>query len=252
MGSHPFDSLLLKLTSQTRLSCEEQDAVRSLRGEGVRVRHGAEFVERDREMRTICAVVDGLVARTVITADGGRQITSFYVAGDIPDLHTAMQPKPSSSLRALTDSQIYRVSHAELEALVTRYPGLMEAFWRSCVFDAAIATEWVVNLGKRSAQKRIAHLFCEMAVKNRADGGENVSYAFPVTQAVLADATGLSAVHVNRSLQSLRRLGLLQFDHATVTIPRWEELCDWADFHDGYLRPDKPRRCAPETGRMDA
>jgi CRP-like cAMP-binding protein len=231
-----------RLSTQTLLAEEEAEAILSLNGSDQRIREGVEFVERERVVHSVCVLVEGLVARTSVTTEGRRQISAFYVPGDIPDLYSLMQPRVASSLRAMTQCEIVRISHDDMREAINKHPGLMEAFWRYAVWDASAAVEWIVSLGQRQAPERVGHLFCEMAVKNGQAGPGTVSYRFPITQSILADALGLSAVHVNRSLQRLRSLDLLQVDHAAVTIPDWNKLANWAGFDEGYLRPERPLR----------
>lgn len=130
--------------------------------------------------------------------------------------------------------------------IASNYRDLGEAFARQLVRDSDIASEWVVNLGKRSARERLAHLFCEMAVKTKKDRETGTEFAFPVTQTVLGDATGLSTVHVNRSLQSLRRQGVLNFEHGTAQVPDWKAFAEVAGFDRAYLEAETPmRRLSP-------
>lgn len=233
-----------RISAQTILTPDEAEAILSLNGSDQRIREGVEFVERERVVHSVCIVVEGLVARTSVTVEGRRQISAFYIPGDIPDLFSLMQPRAASSLRAMTQSEIVRISHDDMRDAINAHPGLMEAFWRYAVWDASAAVEWVTSLGQRKAPERVAHLFCEMAVKNGLAGAGRVSYRFPITQSILAEALGLSAVHVNRSLQRLRNLNLLHVDHAAVVIPDWNELTKWAGFDAGYLQPDQPLRMA--------
>jgi CRP-like cAMP-binding protein len=129
-----------------------------------------------------------------------------------------------------------------LQQAMVKYPGISEAIARELVRESDIAAEWVVNVGARTAKERIAHLFCEMAVKSRSDEPHYTQFSFPVTQTMLADATGLSTVHVNRSIQSLRRDELLKFEQGKAQIPNWKALVNVAGFDPGYLQSEKPLR----------
>jgi CRP-like cAMP-binding protein len=239
---NPIQLALVKLSSQTRLTIEETDALLALEGNRHSIGNGVDFVRAGQEADSVCLVIDGLVARTTFTRTGAHQITAFYVAGDIPDLHSLLQPEMTSSLRALTRCEIMCIPHAALSELAARLPGIMEAFWRYTIWDVAAAREWTTNVGKHPGQQRIAHLLCELAVKMGQQGDGEVSYKLPITQSVLAEATGLSAVHLNRSLQAMRKANLLKFEHSTVVIPDWKAFADWADFDDVYLKPGRPLR----------
>ncbi|HMH65137.1 MAG TPA: Crp/Fnr family transcriptional regulator, partial [Rhizomicrobium sp.] len=114
-------------------------------------------------------------------------------------------------------------------------PQIAESFWRDCAADAAIASEWVINLGRRKARTRIAHLICEVAM--RLGKGEDDAFVFdlPITQNHIADATGLSTVHVNRSLQDLKKAALAELAGHEVRVMDWPSLRAAADFHPAYL-----------------
>ena len=114
-----------------------------------------------------------------------------------------------------------------------------------------MAAEWVANVGVRMAQQRVAHLFCELAVRCGEPTDEAFTYDLPLSQNTLAEATGLSVVHVNRTLQQLRRENLLQFTKAQVTVPNWKKLTEAAEFSDAYLGPTKPLRLMGRTAARE-
>jgi CRP-like cAMP-binding protein len=195
---------------------------------------GKEVVPKRIAPTSVSLVLDGLVARTVLTAQGPRQITAFYVPGEIPDLDTLVRPNTTSGVTAIVRSHVLHINHEELRTVTDVYPELLEAFWRCTAEQAAATTEWVANLGRRSGAIRIANLICELALKCAESTPETFSFPLPVTQAVLADATGLSVVHVNRCLQSLRKANLLSFDHSIVTVHSWRELVAAAEFNPAF------------------
>ena len=122
-----------------------------------------------------------------------------------------------------------------LRAFVVVLTGLSAAVLHRSV-DAAILAEWVVNVGRRDARARIAHLLCELVERLRKIGaGQEGMFDFPLTQEQLADATGLTAVHTNRTLQSLRKDGLIQLTAKSLTVLDWDRLREVADFDELYL-----------------
>lgn len=148
-----------------------------------------------------------------------------------------MQPKGRSALQALTVTTIIRVPHYDLRRVAARHPAIAEAFWRDCSLDAAILSQWVVNVGRRDAKTRLAHLFCEMATRYKAASESvEVAFHFPVTQPQLADATGLTAVHVNRTLRALREDRLVSFVAGEVRIIDWPRLVAMGEFDPEYLQ----------------
>jgi len=203
------------------------------------------IVKRGEMVGSSCLVMDGLVARISDTLPGRRQITALYITGDMPDIHAMMMPQASSTVVALTSARVLRLPRAPMLAMVVRYPALGEALWRETVRDAMIATEWVTNVGARMALPRLAHLFCEMAVRFGVDKGNAFDWIFPITQAQLGETTGMSAVHVNRSLQVLRKSGVMDFEDHRVVVDDWDRLQSIGEFDGDYLDYGKPERLEP-------
>jgi len=244
-----LQGFLDRLLSRSLLSKHEQQAILALPGRAAQVPANHDFVRPGDVVDHACLVVDGLVGRFGQNAAGARQITAFHIAGDMADLHCVIQPKGASSLQALSLATVRRVPHRALRAIAAKYPGIAEALWRDCMVDAAILSQWVVNVGRRDAKTRIAHLLCETAVRYKADiRSDAVIFQLPLTQTHLADATGLTSVHVNRTLRALREAGLVFVTGWTVRILDWDELARLGDFDAGYLqagiRPEERIRIA--------
>jgi CRP-like cAMP-binding protein len=236
---HDLQPFLDRLTSRSRLNETEQNAILGLPTRAAQVGTNRDFVRLGERVDHACIVVEGIVGRFGQTSEGARQITALYIAGDAADLNSVVVPKDRSALQALSTTTILRIPHKELRTVAACYPAVAEAFWRDCSVDAAIAWQWVVNVGRRDSRTRIAHLLCEMAVRDGAEaaGGE-LSYRFPLTQAHLADATGLTAVHVNRTLKSLAAEGFVIVSDRRVRILDWDRLVSLGDFDAGYLQAD--------------
>jgi CRP-like cAMP-binding protein len=153
-----------------------------------------------------------------------------------------VSPKSGWGLAALTKTTILRLSHADLRRLAAKHSGIAEAFWRDCVADGSIFSEWVVNVGRRDALARISHVFCEMAIRcQRAGLGDRQSFSLPITQVDLGDATGLTNVHVNRTLKELKARSIVVVQGGTVTIHDWGQLVSTADFDDAFMLLDGPQ-----------
>lgn len=229
-----------RLTSRSILTQEEQQAVLDLPGQAEQVHANHDFVNLGERVDHSCLMVAGIVGRFDQNGDGVRQITAMHIPGDMCDLHSVVQPMPTSALQALSVATILRIPHAAIRGIAAHYPAVAEALWRDCTVDASILSEWVVNVGRRDARMRIAHLLCEMA--NRlgavAEGMDDIVFDLPVTQTQLADATALTPVHVNRTLQQLRRDGLVNWHQRVVRLPRLQSLMDVAEFDGDYLQAD--------------
>ncbi len=235
---------LRRLTRRSILSEEEQQAICDLPGRTATVPANEEFVRLGEEVDHACILLEGFAARFEQTADGSRQITAISIPGDMPDLQSTVLTRTTSGLQALGQCTVLRVPHSALRGLAGRYPAIAEAFWRDCVVDASIAFQWLVNIGRRTAAARTAHLICEIACRSYAVHGRHISFPFPITQIHIADALGLTAVHVNRTLRLLRDEGLVRLTRQDVVIMDWPALAAHADFDPSYLMQgdERPQR----------
>ena len=238
-----------RLQRRSTLSDEESDALLTLRGRTTIARANVDIVPPDQHANHVTLIIEGLVGRFGQVVDGQRQITALHIAGDMCDLHSLVTPATRWPLQALTPTAIMQVSHAQFLAVARAYPNIAEAFWRDCSVDAAILSQWVVNVGRRDARSRMAHLFCEMAVRfEDAGDGCRTHFTLPMSQNQLADALGMTSVHVNRTLKTLREAGLVMMSRHEVRVPCWAGLAGIADFDEDYLQV-RPSRTAPQVMR---
>ena len=251
MASQPeshLHSFLYRLTRRSLLSTAEQREILNLPSKIVAAAPNTDFVRSGEMAGQACVVLEGLVGRFQQANNGGRQIIALHIPGDMPDLQTVVQPKAGAALQALTSSTVATIPHVALRNAAAAFPGIAEALWRDCAVDAAILAEWVVNLGRRDGKTRLAHLMCELACRyGVAPIAGQVRFGLPMTQIQLADATGLTPVHVNRILRGLRAQGLT-LRYQTVNIADWKTFAELAEFDDGYLQtesiPDNRLRMA--------
>jgi CRP-like cAMP-binding protein len=239
--SSALELFVHRLRSRSVLTEQEVSALLALSGRITEVVAHKDFVRLGEPVDHSSLVVSGLVGRFGQNKDGARQITCLYIPGDMADLPSAVSPKSAWGLAALTGTTILRVPHADLRRVAAKYPGIAEAFWRDCVADGSIFSEWVVNVGRRDAITRIAHVLCEMAVRSEQAGrGNRRSFPLPITQADLGDAAGLTSVHVNRTLRELRERSIVEFRSGTVAIHDWDRLVATGDFDAGFMLLDGP------------
>lgn len=234
---------LKRLTGRSPLNEEECNAILDLPGEMHSFGPNRDFVRLGETTSHSCIVASGLAGRFDQTASGARQIVALHIPGDAADLHSAPLPKASSALQALTHSEILKVPHEALRVLLDRYPSLALAFWRDCVVDTAILAKWTLNIGRASARQRVAHLLCELASRYVAIGESPTNFPLPATQTQIGDATGMTNVHVNRTLRGLSDAGLATVRSGRVEIRNWRALVQEADFDPAYLHLGNP-----ETG----
>ena len=161
---------------------------------------------------------------------------SFHIAGDICDLHSFPLEVMDHSIGAITACTLSVIPHQALADVMERHPRLARLLWRSTLIDAAVFRQWMAGIGRKSALGRVAHLFCELVVRLEAVGLAQAGMCdLPMTQTDIADALGLSNVHVNRVLKQLRDDGLISSRGTTLVIRRWEQLKRAAEFNMDYL-----------------
>jgi CRP-like cAMP-binding protein len=183
-----------------------------------------------------CLILEGLVCRYKMVARGRRQIVSFHFPGDMPDLQSLHLEVMDHSLAALTPARVAFIPHDAVRAMIHSNSGVADALVKHALVDGSIFREWVANVGRRTALERIAHVICESFVRMRALGlVKQDTFELPLTQLEIGDATGLSNVHVNRTLQELRRLLVIKTAGKVHTILDWELLQETADFRPDYL-----------------
>jgi CRP-like cAMP-binding protein len=235
-GPHPLDRYLRRLSSHSPLTSADRHAILALRAESEQVASHRDIVRPGQLVTKACYVVDGLVGRYDQMRDGQRQITALHLPGDMCDLHSVVLPMARWSLTAVSRVSILRIPHADIQRLADESPSLGLAFWRDTAVDAAIIAKWCANLGRKDAGSRIAHLFCEMGLRMELAGlGTRTDYPFRIIQQDLADVVGITAVHLNRTLQGLRELGAVEFRDGRVTITDWQRLVSRAEFDPSYL-----------------
>lgn len=187
-------------------------------------------------------LIEGFACRYRTLSDGRRQIVSFHVAGDFLDLQGYLLERLDHGIGTLTPSKIGQIPHTAIEDLL-QSPSLTRRLWRETVVDGVIHREWLVNVGRRSAYQRVAHIFCELVTRLQAVGlARDGACDLPLTQGELADASGLSTVHVNRVIQELRRDGLITLRGRVFSALDWEGLKRAAEVDPTYLELLSKRR----------
>jgi len=195
------------------------------------------FIVREGETGSSCSLLlKGFAYRQKFVGDGARQIISLHIPGEFVDLQNCLLLVADHNVQSLDQSDLAQIPKTALLELASRYSSIAKAMWLDTLVDASIFREWVVNVGRRDARTRIAHLLCELALRLEASGmSRDGVYQFPLTQEQLADATGMTAVHTNRTLQALRKDGLIRLTSSALIVLDWERLRDVGDFSPRYL-----------------
>lgn len=232
------DLLIRKLELFGPLGGDDRQVIEAVTSKPRSVASHTDIIHEGDTPNDVHLVLEGLCCRYKILPDGSRQIFAYLVPGDFCDLNIFILKEMDHGIATLAPSEIVDIPRSSILDLCDR-PRIARALWWVTLVDEATLREWIVNLGQRDAEERIAHLFCELPLRLQSvglttDGG----FQLPLTQAELADTVGLSAVHVNRSLQSLRAQNLIEFKGKVLDIPDVHRLRAIAGFRSNYLHLD--------------
>lgn len=230
------DALLRKLDSYTQLSDAEVRAVRDAAHCVRRYGPREDIIHEGDRTDGVNLLLSGFAARYKTLEDGRRQFLAYFVPGDFCDLKVFVLTRMDHSIASVSPSAIAKLSRDTVDDLTARFPRLTRALWWCTLVEEAVTREWLLNVGQRTAYERAAHLFCELRYRLEAvELAPDDSFEFPVTQTELGDTLGLSAVHVNRVLQELRRDGLIAWQGKEMRILDREALERVAMFDPAYL-----------------
>lgn len=232
---HPLTPMLAKLSRQSRLSDEARAALLGLPHRIVDLDRSA-FIAREGERSThCCLILSGFAYAYKLTGSGNRQVMAVHVRGDLIDLRGGPRIAPFN-LQPLSRVKAALIPRQALLELALSNAQIAESFWTEATIVQSTLGEWLLNIGRRDARSRICHLLCELALRQEAAGiCDGPDYEWPMTQEQLADATALTSVHVNRTLQGLRADGLLKTKNRRIAVANWAALREIGDFTSAYL-----------------
>ncbi|CAN7621098.1 Crp/Fnr family transcriptional regulator [Bosea sp. LjRoot237] len=235
-----LSQMLRKLELRATLDDADRKALLALPTRIQKVEPSVYLIREGDRPDQSCVLVKGFALRHKMTEDGGRQIISFHLDGDFLDLEDSLLNIADHNVQTLTRCEIAFIPRSAMRELILSYPTVGMAMWVDTLIDASIYREWVVNVGKRDGFARVAHLLCEFGRRLEVAGLANAhGYDLPMTQEQLADATGMSLVHVNRVLKRLGSEQLIKRKRKFVHIPDWERLRSAAGFSELYLHLDQ-------------
>jgi CRP-like cAMP-binding protein len=241
MTGHPIlQRMVRKFERRELLDDADRNALLSLPYQIKITEAGGYVVREGAPTQKSALILSGLAFRHKLTVDGGRQIVSIHIPGDFVDLEGSLLAIADHNVQTLTRCEIASIPRAAIQKLVKMHPRVGLAMWIDTLVDGSIFREWITNVGRRDAKQRIGHLFCEFALRLDIAGlGDVNGYELPMTQEQLADATGLTSVHVNRTLKALEMDGLIRRERRFVHIPDWERLREVSGFSALYLHLDQ-------------
>lgn len=202
---------------------------------------GQDMVHEGQLDQTAFILSKGWVCSYKMTPDGARQILDFRVPGDFLGLRSVLLRTSDHNIEPITAVEASEVNTSDLLDTFSRTPRLATAVLWAASTDQAMMVEHLVGLGRRNAAERTGHFLLELAARLRLVGiGDNTGYACPLSQYMLADALGLSAVHINRVLRELREAGLVTFQRGQVVFDDFDALVEFSSFDKSYLDHDGP------------
>jgi CRP-like cAMP-binding protein len=234
--------LIRKLEQFAGLSDEDRrlvdDAARDVR----RLEARQDIIREGERPDEVHLLLEGWAARYKVLPGGERAIMAYLIPGDLCDIHIALLDRMDHSIGTLSPAEVAYIPRERIEALMGRGDDLARALTWSMLVDEAILREWLVTLGHRPADKRVAHLICEMMLRSKAVGlTDDDSFDLPLTQEELADTMGITPVHMNRTLQALRRADLITTRGKRVIVQDAGRLMAFADFNPNYLHQEGGR-----------
>jgi CRP-like cAMP-binding protein len=192
---------------------------------------------REGEQPDACGVlVSGFAYRQKLTSDGARQILALHIPGEPLDFQNLFLDEADHNVQMLTRGEMAVIPREELQTLARSRSAIGHAILVTILVEASIFREWIVNVGRRDARTRLAHVLCEFGARLEAQGlAEDYGYQLPMTQEQLADVLGLTPVHVNRTIKSLEAEGLIARKGRNISFPNWHKLQEAGDFNNRYL-----------------
>lgn len=232
----PLWALIRNLEAVSLLSDDDKQAILNLPYKLRTLEAGTYLVREGDPPHRCCVLLSGLSFRQKHTGDGTRQIIAIQIPGEAVDFQNLLLNVSDHSVQMLTRGTVAEVPRAAFQEISESYPGVGRAIMMNTLIEASIFREWVLNIGRRSARSRLAHLLCEFACRLELFGlAADHGFELPMTQEQLADATGLTSVHVNRVLKSLEGEGLIVRNRRNISFPDWRRLQDVGDFNPRYL-----------------
>jgi CRP-like cAMP-binding protein len=238
-----IEYLIRKIELRDHLSDEEKRILTAAIGPARDVGPNQDIIREGDRPTESTLVLEGYTLRQQVLNEGARQITAIHIPGDFVDLHSFLIKTMDHSVTTLTPCKVAGVPHAKLRQLCEQHPHLARLLWLLTLIDAAIHRRWLTAMGRQSALAHTAHLLCEMYMRQKEILHlTDATFRMPLTQAKLADALGLSAVHTNRIVRDLREGGFVDWQGDRVAVRDWEGLIELAEFDPTYLSMQREPR----------
>lgn len=195
-----------------------------------------DLIREGDEPGPVFVMINGWGCRYKLLPDGSRQILAFLMPGDFCDMHAGILREMDHSIATLTKAEVCTITRDRMEGLIEEHPRIAQAFWWTQLVDEGVLRAWIVSMGRRDSVQRLAHLICELYLRMRNIGlTDDNRCQMPLTQLVLADALGLTPIHVNRVLRKLREDNVMELHGGVLVLHDADHLARIAGFDDNYL-----------------
>lgn len=230
------DAFIRKLSAHAPLPEEDMTLLRHACVHQENVSARKDLIREGDKPGPLFVILEGWACRYKLLPEGTRQITAFLMPGDCSDLHASVLDAMEHSIATITPARVAMVDRARLEELVLTRAALTRAFRWAQLVDEDTLRAWIASMGRRNSVQRVAHLMCELYIRASNVGlVDQGRFELPLTQEVIGDAIGLTAVHVNRVLRKLRFAGTMQLKSGSLLVEDAAKLAEVAGFDDNYL-----------------
>jgi CRP-like cAMP-binding protein len=225
-----------KMSGLADLTASDVAALEAATAKPQRYAARKDLIREGDETGPMFVVLEGWICRYKILPNGGRQIMAFLMPGDACDLHIKLLAEMDHSIQAITPARVATVTRDAMQTMMDDHPNIARAMYTAQLVDEGIMRAWIVSMGRRTSTERVAHLICELYLRARSIGlTHGDEFALPLSQLVLADALGMTSVHINRVLKVLRLSGAMALSRGSVTIMDPAKLVNIAGFDENYL-----------------
>lgn len=225
-----------KLSTLAPLSADDKSAVGNATRFVTRYRGRADMIREGDRPGPVFVMLEGWACRYKVLPNGTRQIVGLLMPGDCCDLHVALLAEMDHSIQTITPASVAKIERVEMDALLARHPNVAKAMYVSQLVDEGTMRAWITSMGRRSSVERLAHLMCELYIRARNIGLEvEPDFEMPLSQLLMADALGMTPVHLNRVLKELRLTGAMTISRGKAVIADPKLLVRLAGFDDSYL-----------------
>lgn len=243
--SSPLMLMVRKLQLWAPLAQADQQALLALPYSSRTLKPGQYIIWDGDRPQNSCLLTQGFALRQKVVGDGGRQIFSVHMGGDLVDLQNSLLGRADHTVQMISQGEIALIPVEEIRRIAFERPAIGMAMWYETLVEGSIFREWIANIGRRGAQARIAHLLCELALRLEVAGlGSQAGFDMPLTQEQIADAVSLTPVHVNRVLKAMGEEDLIDRRGRRIDIRDWSRLAKAGDFNPAYLHLDQAQPAA--------